>query len=189
MDRPLPVLDRAIATIEASTDADRLADRLEPVARILHESSARPVLRGEWLGHALHPLMTDVPLGCFLATNLVDLVGGRRGAPAAQRLLGIGLLAIPPTVATGMVDWVELAGDKQVRRAGAVHAAANGVATLLYLASWRHRRRGHRGRGVVLALAGTAVASGAGYLGGHLAFALGAGRGRRGDEARGGSGS
>ena len=54
-----------------------------------------------------------------------------------------------------------------------MHAAANGVALGLYVASLAARRRGTRGAGKALALAGLATASAGGFLGGHLSFAKG----------------
>jgi nitrite reductase/ring-hydroxylating ferredoxin subunit len=62
-----------------------------------------------------------------------------------------------------------------VRRVGLVHAASNAVALSLYTSSLVARRRGARGRGKLLAAAGTAVMGGAGYLGGHLSFVRGVG--------------
>lgn len=165
--------------IEQQPGLDALADRIEPVARLLAESPVSSVLRGEWLGHAAHPMLTDLPLGCFTSATIVDLLVGRRGAPAARRLIGIGLLALPPTIATGLVDWHEAADDPRIRRAGVVHAAGNLVAGMLYLSSYRQRRAGHRLRGIALALGGGAVAAGSGYLGGHMSFARASGQGER----------
>ena len=62
-------------------------------------------------------------------------------------------------------------GRQQERRVGVVHAISNGVAIMTYAASWRARRRGDHARGRNLALAGAAVASAGGFLGGHLVSA------------------
>jgi uncharacterized membrane protein len=165
--------------IEQQPSLDALAHRLEPVASALANSPWAGVLRGEPLGHAAHPMLSDLPLGCFTSATLVDLVGGRKGAPMAQRLVALGLLSLPVTAATGLVDWHHEAGDPRIRRAGAVHAAGNLVAGMLYLSSYRHRRAGRRIRGVLLTLGGSAVAAGAGYLGGHMSFTRAAGQGER----------
>lgn len=180
-----PMLDRVrraqregLQAVEQSPLADRLAERLRPAARLASSPPQGPVLRGRWLGHALHPMLTDLPIGCWTSATILDLIGGRRSAPAAQRLLGLGLIFTPPTMLSGLADWDHARDDPATRRAGAVHAAANLVASLLYLRSWQARRRGHRGRGIVLGLVAMGVASGAGYLGGHLAFSLGSGTSR-----------
>ena len=75
-----------------------------------------------------------------------------------------------------MTEWAdsEPASD-EVRRVGVVHAAANAGATVLFGASLAARRRGARGAGKLLALAGAGVLGASGHLGGHLAFAKGVG--------------
>jgi nitrite reductase/ring-hydroxylating ferredoxin subunit len=82
------------------------------------------------------------------------------------------LLAVP-AVATGLSDWADTSDAE--RRIGFVHLSANLAATTLYLASWRARRRGAYAHGVAYGLAGAASAGAAGWLGGHLAYALGLG--------------
>jgi uncharacterized membrane protein len=165
--------------IEATGSLDRVDGALTPAAGALASGPLGSALRGDWLGHALHPLLTDLPLGCWLGASLLDLTTGRRGRKAAQRLVGLGLLFVPPTVAAGLVDWSEVR-DRGVRRVGAAHATGNTVVALLYVSSWGARRRGHHTRGVLLALAGGSLALVTGYLGGHLSFGRAVGVGARG---------
>ncbi|HET6794189.1 MAG TPA: Rieske 2Fe-2S domain-containing protein [Acidimicrobiales bacterium] len=146
----------------------QVADGLAPSG-----SKASTVLSGAPIGHPLHPLLTDVVIGCFTSAVAIDLVGGRKRAKAADRLIALGLLSAAPTVASGLHDWATLDPDDQ--RVGAVHAAGNAVANLLFGASWLSRKRGRRMRGRALALTGLAVAAAAGYLGGDLSFRRGAG--------------
>ncbi|HEX7740073.1 MAG TPA: hypothetical protein VF426_10555 [Marmoricola sp.] len=160
--------------IEDNESLDGPVQALEPKIRAVFGSGARAgVLRGDWLGHALHPSMTDVVLGTWTSATVLDLFGGRDSAPAAQRLVGTGLLAFAPTAWTGWAQW--LGADDAGKRVGVVHAVANGVGAGIYYASWSARRRGHRASGIALALAGAAVSGGAAYLGGHLAEARNAG--------------
>lgn len=126
----------------------------------------REVLSGSWLGHALHPLLTDFPLGCWASASLLDLAGFGRHPDAARRLVGLGILASVPTAASGLSDWSRL-GTRD-RRVGLVHAQLNSVALSLYVASYLARRRRRNGRGILLAIAGGLVATAGGYLGGHL---------------------
>jgi uncharacterized membrane protein len=183
-----PWLQQQIAGLEGNPSLDGLADRLAPVAARAAEGNRGEVLRGRWLGHALHPLLTDFPLGCWLSANVLDLVGGRKSHRAAQRLVGLGLLAVPPTVASGLADWSTIE-EEGPRRVGVVHAVGNLVVGLLYFLSWRSRRRNRHIRGAGWGLAGGVVALGTGYLGGHLSFARGVGVGQRGLEEAPDSGS
>jgi uncharacterized membrane protein len=125
-------------------------------------------------------MLTDLPIGFFTSSFLLDLVGGRRARRASQTLIGVGLISLVPTAAAGLVDW-DAIPDAPRRRAGAAHAAVNGAAGLLYLWSWWQRRQDHHVRGVGLGLTGATLASAAGFLGGHLAFAQHAGVGERGE--------
>jgi hypothetical protein len=136
---PNPVV-RWVRSLEESTAADPLARVLQPVAAWLTSSpERRDLLRGTWLGHAVHPLMTDLPIGAFVCTSLLDLAGGARSRPAADLLLTVGLLAAPPTAATGLAEWSETTTGS--RRVGAVHAFSNTAALVSYAASWRARGR------------------------------------------------
>jgi nitrite reductase/ring-hydroxylating ferredoxin subunit/uncharacterized membrane protein len=160
--------------LEATDAIDRVAGPTHrQVTAILPSGPVKDVLHGVWLGHPLHPVLTDLPIGFWTSAFVLDLVGGRRARPAADALVGIGVAAALPTAATGLADWSDL--DEPVRRAGIVHAAANVAATALYGLSFLARRRGHRAGGVALGLAGAAAATAGGFLGGHLVFRRAAG--------------
>ena len=126
-------------------------------------------------------MLTDLALGCWTAASLLDLGAWRRGEVAARRLVGWGLGFVAPTAASGLVEFATIE-DQPTRRVAAVHALGNVGGSMLYLASWRARRRGHHVRGAALALLGGSSAIVTGYLGGHLSFVLGAGSGPRGEE-------
>ena len=136
----------------------------------------KDALSGTWLGHALHPMLTDLPIGTWTSAVLLDWLGGDRSRYAADRLIGLGLAFALPTAVTGATEWAdaEPASD-EVRRVGAVHAAANASAAMLFGASLSARRSGARGAGRLLALAGAGVMAASGLLGGHLSFAKGVG--------------
>ena len=141
----------------------RLADVL------LAGPERRRLLHGTWLGHAVHPLMTDLPIGFWTSVNVLDLVGGKASRPAARRLLGLGMAVAVPTAVTGLAEWG--VAEQREQRVGLVHAGANTVALGLFAASFAARRRGAHRRGVVLGLAGSTAATVGGYLGGHLTSA------------------
>lgn len=146
------------------------------LCKLLPPGPVKNALSGSWLGHALHPLLTDVPVGTWTSATLLDLLGGEAGRPAARRLIGIGLLAAAPTAWTGWSDWSDgQAGNDHQRRIGLVHAIANGTAATLYGASLLARRRGAHTAGVLLGVAGAGAVGAAGWLGGDLVFARGIG--------------
>jgi hypothetical protein len=166
IDRP-PRIVRWTLRLEEATALDRPVQALEPKIKAIFGTGARSsVLRGEWLGHAVHPLLTDVVLGTWTSATLLDLLGGRDFSAPAQRLIGIGLLAAGPTLWTGWAEW-SAAGARD-KRVGLVHAVTNGVVVTVYAASWFARRRGRHGAGAGLAVAGAAVSGVGAYLGGHL---------------------
>ncbi len=174
-----PPFRHFVHRLERDDRLDRVASALDPAAEAVGSGRTGAALRGDWLGHALHPLLTDLPLGCWMAGGLLDLVGGRRSRPAAQRLIGLGLATAPATAAAGLAEH-RTTTEPRVRRVTAAHAAGNTVVALAYLASWRHRRRGDHVRGVAYGLAGGTLAWVTGYLGGHLSFARRTGTGTRG---------
>jgi nitrite reductase/ring-hydroxylating ferredoxin subunit/uncharacterized membrane protein len=157
--------------IERSPRLDPLVGALETFwGRVLPRGRAKDVLHGTWLGHPLHPVLTDVPIGAWASALLLDLTGGERSRRAAQALTGAGVLAAIPTAATGAADWTALGTFERPKRVGAVHAVANGTATVLYAASWQARRKGRHTKGRLLGAAGAAFLGAGGYLGGHLAY-------------------
>jgi hypothetical protein len=164
---PLPGVVRWTLGLEDATALDGPVRAVEPLVRAAFGTGTRgALLRGEWLGHAVHPVLTDLVIGTWTSATVLDLVGGRDAAASAQRLIGTGLLAVGPTAWTGWAEW-SVAGERE-QRVGLVHAATNAAAIGIYAASWTARRRGRRGTGVALALAGAAVSGVGAYLGGHL---------------------
>jgi nitrite reductase/ring-hydroxylating ferredoxin subunit len=101
-------------------------------------------------------------------------VGGGQARRAADALVGVGVLAAVPTAATGLSDLADVV-DPRERSLGTAHALGNLTALVLYGGSYLARRRGRRAAGVRLAMLGAAVMTGAGFIGGHLAFRKGVG--------------
>ena len=146
------------------------------VRGLISDGVPKGVLSGAWLGHALHPIMTDIPIGAWTSSVLLDWTGGKESRSAADRLILTGVLAAGATVATGWSDWADVEQrDAAVRRSGLVHAAANATATALMMGSYVARKRRARGPGRLLSLAGSAALGVVGWLGGHLSYTLGAG--------------
>jgi nitrite reductase/ring-hydroxylating ferredoxin subunit/uncharacterized membrane protein len=143
------------------------------VSDVLPPGRVKDLLSGTWLGHPVHPVLTDVVLGAWTSAFVLDAVGGERTEQAADTLVGLGVLAAGPTAMTGLADWVDTWGP--TRRVGTVHALGNVAAASVYTMSWIARKRGARGLGVALGLLGMGIASGTAYLGGHLVYGKGVG--------------
>ena len=138
---------------------------------VMH-SPVKPLLRGDWLGHAVHPIATDVVIGSFTSALLLDLLGGDEDAAAT--LIAAGLAAAPVTAWTGWSDWHdEEAKSAAIRRTGLVHAATVVAGIGLQIASLAARRDGARGRGIALSAAAMGLTGAAGWLGGHMTYVKG----------------
>ena len=147
---------------------------LDPVGRALAGAVARlpegpkAVLRGAGMGHPLHPVLTDVVIGCWTSAWLLDLAGEPGDGRSTELLLGIGLAAAVPTALAGAADAALL--DARRRRVAVAHAAVNLVASGAFGASLVARTTGRVRAGVVLGHLGAGVATVGGFLGGCLAF-------------------
>ena len=175
---PTNPTERVIKGIERSSALDLPSKAFDAASSTLNESRAGPLLRGTPIGHALHPLLTDFPLGCWLSAGLLDLVGGSAARSSSRRLIGLGVLTAIPTALAGLAEWRSLF-DRSTRRVAVVHATGNLVVVSLYLLSWLRRREGRRGAGTAWGMAGGLLAIFTGYLGGHLSFGRGVGEGER----------
>ncbi|KDN18016.1 DUF2231 domain-containing protein [Amycolatopsis rifamycinica] len=169
-DTPAPP-HRALTAVEDAKALDAPAAALAQRLRGAAASAPGGFLRGRWLGHPLHPLAVTVPIGAWVCSALFDLLPGQD--EAARRLVATGLLTAPAAVVLGLFDYADL--DERRRRVGLTHAAGNAVAIALFGASYAARTRGQVTRGRVLGALGLAMASAGGALGGHLAYAQGAG--------------
>ncbi|WP_063780572.1 Rieske 2Fe-2S domain-containing protein [Nonomuraea sp. SBT364] len=143
------------------------------VARATRPTAIKNALSGTWLGHSLHPVLTDLPIGAWATASFLDVTAGPAGAESARRLVGVGLIATVPTAAAGASDWSDTYGPAQ--RAGFVHALCNVTATVMQAASWVARGRGRRRAGMVLSGAGLAMTAVGSYLGGRLSLVHGVG--------------
>jgi nitrite reductase/ring-hydroxylating ferredoxin subunit/uncharacterized membrane protein len=181
-----PALHRLAEEVGEAEALDAPAEAVAKAVRgAVPKGPVKDALSGTPLGHALHPLLTDIPIGSWTASALLDLLGGSDSRAASKKLVAFGVLASAPTAATGLNDWADTTpASDSVRRIGAVHAAANVAAVALYSASWAARRRGRHGRGVALGLAGLGALAVGGHLGGHLSYSKAVGVDQTALEAR-----
>ena len=174
---PRPAAHRLAGLVEQITALDGPAEAVAGAVRgIIKPGRVKDALSGSWLGHALHPLLTDVPIGAWTSATLLDAFGRDADRPAATRLVAVGIGAAVPTAVSGMTDWSDTTlSDPSVRRVGAVHAVVNVTALCFYSASWWARRSGDHRRGTRLGFAGAAALGAGGFLGGHLSYGRGVG--------------
>lgn len=167
-----------IKTVEQQEVLGQLSDKIQPLVTNAFESAGstgrevKNFLHGTWLGHPLHPALTDVPLGAWTAALTLDAmesISGRRELGAgADAAIAVGLVGATGAAVTGLTDWSETNG--RARKVGLLHGLLNVGATTLYATSLVLRRRNRRSTGIGFAMLGYAVSSAAAYLGGHLVF-------------------
>ena len=154
-----------------------VAERLQAaIAAVLDNSigaKGAKVLHGTWLGHPLHVVLTDVPLGSWTAAAVFDVLeianGNRAAQRAADSAITVGLFAATATAITGLADWSKIGGGES-RRIGLAHGLLNVTATACYLTSLCLRRSHSRRAGRRLAFLGLTVSALSAYLGGHLVY-------------------
>ena len=157
--------------------AERLADRRAGAVRERHQDNLVLELLhgGRWVGHPLHPALSDLPIGLWAGAMVLDATdrgpAPRRGLDAAGMLSAAGILAAGATALTGLSDWT--VSNDQDRRVGLFHGLLNTVALGLQGASLGTRMAGHRSTARALGAASFTVTAAAGYLGGHLVFTKG----------------
>jgi nitrite reductase/ring-hydroxylating ferredoxin subunit len=162
---------RAVGALEQARLLDGVAAPLRRGVRALPLGRGRDALHGRWLGHPLHPVTVQLPVGAWMSSAVLDWCPG--GGRAAATLIGVGLAGAGPAALAGWVDWAELGPEQS--RVGLVHATLNVLGVACYTASLAARLTRRPLRGRVLALAGLAAISAGGALGGHLAYRQAAG--------------
>ncbi len=140
--------------------------------------AVKTVLNGTWLEHPLHPVITDVPVGAWTMTMVLDLLalvfGVKRLGKASAITTGIGILGALGAAVTGLADWVDV--DPPELRVGLVHAVTNITATSLFAVSFVARRNSRwriRKNAVIPALLGYLTVTVGAFLGGSLVFRRG----------------
>jgi nitrite reductase/ring-hydroxylating ferredoxin subunit len=159
---------RILSRLEQAEELDKVVTPGQTVSRWLPPGALRDGLYGVWLGHPLHPLLVQSPLGMWLSAAVLDLWPDSERA--VRRLVACGLVSSIPAALAGTADWSEQ--HEQQMRVGVVHAAANLTAVALYGASLLPATR-RAGR--ALRIAGLAAVSLGGFLGGHMSYRLAGG--------------
>jgi nitrite reductase/ring-hydroxylating ferredoxin subunit/uncharacterized membrane protein len=130
----------------------------------------RDVLAGTWLGHPLHALITDVPIGALTLTIVLDVIGQPVAADVA---LLVGVVTMLAAALAGFADYSTTDGRARVR--ATVHSTLMLVALVIYLVSLAIRAGGPTNRAVPIALSIIAylVLAGGAFVGGDVVYLLG----------------
>ncbi len=162
------------------------ADALGAFFQRLFGAIYRPIpplkdfLHGVWLGHPLHPLLSDVPVGAFVAAFVLDASSVARPEfadlrRAAAWVIGVGILGMLAAALAGYADYLDLEGRD--RTYGSVHSMLMLVSLVLYVLSFAFRVNWigtpFASADVAFQIAGLLVLTVAAYIGGDLVFAFG----------------
>ncbi len=130
----------------------------------------RDFLAGTWLGHPLHALLTDVPIGALTLVIVLDLAGQPIGADIA---LVIGLLAMFAAALAGYADYSTTDGRARIR--ATVHSSIMVVSLVVYLISLAIRATGPANRTVpvVLSIVAYLILAAGAFVGGDVVYVLG----------------
>ncbi len=168
-----------VEVIEKQDWLEPIAERLQPTvaAALSVDGPIGPkvakILHGTWLGHPLHVVLTDVPLGSWTTAAVLDVLEEKTGSRAigrgADSAIAVGLVGAAAAALTGLADWSKIGGGRP-RRIGLAHGLVNATATACYITSLCLRRAHSRRAGRRLAWLGLIVSSVAAYLGGHLVY-------------------
>ena len=142
----------------------------------------RYLVRG-FPGHPLHPPLTDVTIGAYAFASIAAVLAkagvAERGAASAWWLaLVVALCSTALTATTGFADWLELEWGSDVWRTATLHMTAMLAASGVFLAAalvGHHAYVQHDVStvGLVLTLAGFALLTLGGWLGGAVVYVQG----------------
>lgn len=157
---------------------DPMSDSLQQASLSVLNKNGTPgkaidnLLNGTWLGHPVHPVLVEIPVGTWSAALVFDLLApftpGNSMAAAADASICVGIVGALGAAATGLSQWQYTVGT--AKRKGMLHALMNTTALTLYTLSWRQRRRGARLGGFLTSLVGFSIATASAYIGGDLSY-------------------
>ena len=176
----MPIIPRLLDVPVSWTWLDGVASRASDVVKNVLPQPVKDVLHGTVLGHPLHPVLVQVPVGTWSSAVVLDVLAtltpGRTGDGldrASAALVVTGLAGAVPAIAAGWADYADL--HEEQRRIALVHAAANAAASTAFALSVVARGRGRTARARALDLLGMSLAGGGAALGGHLSYRWAAG--------------
>ncbi len=132
-------------------------------------------LNGSWLGHPLHPALTDVVVGGFTMLVIFDLwslIFDATFREASLVIMGISILAGLGAIVSGWTDFKDTA-DGDERNVATLHAYANMLAIAVYIVAFLIRLGDGQAIGQVLSVIGYLIITTGAFIGGHIVFKYG----------------
>jgi len=143
----------------------KVTDWLEPLVDWSESTGLKDVLHGRQIGHSLHPMVTDLPIGFWTSALMLDLVGAKR---SARLMTAMGCATAVVAAASGTADWTATHGRE--RRLGLLHGALNLTGLACQATALVSRRHYTRWNWI-----GSAITTATAYLGGELVYGRGVG--------------
>jgi len=131
----------------------------------------RDLLVGRWLGHPLHAVLTDAPIGILFLVIVFDVLGNQG---AATVTLAVGVLTMLAAALAGFADYADT--DGKARERATLHSSLMVVALVIYLLSLALRlgtAPAASTGGAWLSILGFLVLSAGAYVGGDVVYVLG----------------
>ena len=182
MNAEITSTSRIVDRLSRNRALGELAETIQPPLRDLLEGDGpvkRPLndaLHGSWLGHAIHPMITDIPVGAWTVAAVCDalvLAGADSYRDTAYTATSIGALGAVAAAVTGLADWSDTKDEPQ--RLGMLHALVNSTALSIYLASLAARSAKKPRIGAWLGLVGYGIMTAGAYFGGELSLGMNVG--------------
>lgn len=135
-----------------------------------HMTPIRDLLVGRWLGHPLHAVLTDAPIGILFLVLVFDALSM---GEAATWALGFGILTMLGAALAGFADYADT--DGKARERATLHSTIMVLALGVFIVALLVRLGGGNGSaaGVFLAWLGFGILSAGAYVGGDVVYVLG----------------
>src|SRR5947209_18202740 len=134
------------------------------------------------MGHPMHPMLVNYPLGLLTVGPIFDIVhfitGNGFWSEIAFWMIAAGTIGGLLAAAVGTIDWFAIPSGTRAKSVGLLHGAGNYVILVLFIVSWLLRLSDPKAPSIaayVLSFLGAVLLGGTGWLGGELTLRLGIG--------------
>ncbi|GIZ50411.1 DUF2231 domain-containing protein [Noviherbaspirillum aridicola] len=130
--------------------------------------------KSTFAGHPLHPMLIVAPAALIPFGFVMDAMYRRSGdesyADAAYYSLVGGLVGGVAAATSGLMDYLTISPETEVKRTANVHASLNGAAMALTLLNVFQRRADRRAGSLMLSAAAAAGVLVSGWFGGRMVY-------------------